>query len=79
MWMSNVYIVVNEHNCDHNSLCDLCQALSEAGATVVNIDEQSRMIEATTPSHEISTIAAMEGVSYVRSFFNYFADHRMAA
>ena len=72
MWMSNLYIMVNSQNSDHNSLVDLCEAVREAGGTVVSVDEQSHLIEAATPAHEISTIAAMEGVSYVRSIFNYF-------
>ena len=67
MWMSNVYIVVNQNNSDKNSLCDLCAAVCETGATLVGVDEHTHVIEATTPSQEIATIAAMEGVTYVRS------------
>jgi hypothetical protein len=74
MWMSNLYIMVNSKNSDHNSLGDLCAAVAEAGATVIGVDEHSQLIEAAIPSQETSTIAAMEGVSYVRCVFNYFAD-----
>jgi len=71
MWMSNIYIVINQNNSDRNNLCDLCDAVTEAGATVVAVDEQHHVIEATSPAHEVPTIAAMEGVSCVRSFFTY--------
>lgn len=71
MWMSNIYIMVNRNNSDHNSLCDLCAAVSEAGATVVGVDEAQHVIEATSPAQEVPTIAAMEGVSYVRCSFSY--------
>ena len=73
MWMSNLYIMVNSKNSDRNSLHDLCEAVTHAGATVIHVDEHAHLIEAAIPSHETSTVAAMEGVSYVRSSFNYFA------
>ncbi|HZL34034.1 MAG TPA: hypothetical protein VFC78_01915 [Tepidisphaeraceae bacterium] len=72
--MSDLYIMVNRDNADRNSLADLCAAVTEAGGTILNVDEQNHMIEAAAPSSEISTIAAMEGVSYVRSIFNYLSD-----
>jgi hypothetical protein len=71
MWMSNVYIVVNQNNWDRNSLCDLCAAVAHAGATVVAVDEHSHVIEAATPAQEVPIIAAMEGVAYVRCSFSY--------
>jgi hypothetical protein len=72
MWMSNLIVVVDRRNADRNSLLELAAAVAEAGATVISVDEQSHTIEAATPSHEVPTIRAMEGVSYVRSVFNYF-------
>ena len=74
MWMSNLYIMVNRDNADHNSLSDLSAAIRETGATLVSVDEQNHLIEAVCPAGEVSTISAMEGVSYVRSSFNYFVD-----
>ncbi len=74
MWMSNLYIMINSKNSDHNSLRDLCAAITETGATVISVNESAHLIEAATPSEEVPTIAAMEGVSYVRSIFNYFVD-----
>jgi hypothetical protein len=74
MWMSNIYVLVNRNNSDHNTLRDLCAAVRETGATVVGVDEQNHMIEAATPAQEVSIIAAMEGVSYVRCIFNYITN-----
>jgi hypothetical protein len=74
MWMSNIYIVVNQNNCDKNSLFDLLAAISETGAAIVSVDEHHHLIEASAPAEEVSTIAAMEGVSYVRCLFNYIAN-----
>ena len=82
MWMSNVYIVVNQNNSDRNSLCDLCDAVTHTGATVVAVDEHNHVIEAATPSQEVPIIAAMEGVSYVRCSFSYvinFTQPRLVA
>ena len=69
--MSNIYIMINSQNSDRNSLNDLCHAVRESGATIVSVDEQAHLIEAATPAQEVSTIAAMEGVSYVRCIFSY--------
>ncbi|HEY3838615.1 MAG TPA: hypothetical protein VGL72_18680 [Bryobacteraceae bacterium] len=74
MWMSNIYIVINQKNSDKNTLFDLLAAVTETGATIVSVDEQNHLIEATTPAQEVSTIAAMEGVAYVRCLFNYIAN-----
>ena len=70
VWMSNVFIVVNRDNADRNSLADITAAVTEIGS-VVTVDEQSHWIEATVPSADLPTISAIEGVSYVRSAFNY--------
>jgi seryl-tRNA(Sec) selenium transferase len=74
MWMSNVLIVVDRNNPDHNSLTDLAGAVKETGADVINIDEHNLVIEADLPTHEVVTVAAMDGVAYVRSVFSYFKD-----
>jgi ATP-dependent phosphoenolpyruvate carboxykinase len=78
MWMSNIYIMINSANSDHNSLRDLCSAVSETGATVVSVDESSNLIEAAIPSHDVPVVSAMEGVSYVRCVFSYLSNSSMA-
>lgn len=79
MWMSNVLIVVDQNNFDHNSLADLTAAVEEAGGKDVIIDDVNHVIEAVVESGEVSTIAAMDGVSYVRNVFTYFRDEEPAA
>jgi len=74
MWMSNIYIMVSQNNCDRNTLSDLCKAVVETGATLIAVDEHNLLIEAATPAHEVPTIAAMEGVKYVRCIFTYLKD-----
>ena len=71
MWMSNCLVVVDRNNVDRNSLKDIAAALCDVG-DVLNVDEPEHVIEASVPSHEVATIRAMEGVSYVRCVFNYF-------
>lgn len=72
MWMSNVLIVVDQNNFDHNSLADLTAAVTEAGGKDIIIDDINHVIEAVVASQDVSTIAAMDGVSYVRNVFTYF-------
>ena len=72
--MSNCVIVINGHNADHNSVMDLVAAIGEIGAVAVTCDEQNYLIEATVPSHELPTLAAMDGISYVRTVFSYFCE-----
>ena len=74
MWMSNVLIVVDRNNPDHNSLADLADAVKEAGAENVSLDEDSQLIECDMPTHEVVVVAAMDGISYVRNVFSYFKD-----
>jgi hypothetical protein len=74
MWMSNVLIVVDRNNPDHNSIADLASAVKETGADVIEVDEHNLVIEADMPTHEVVTVAAMDGVSYVRNVFSYFKD-----
>lgn len=74
MWMSNVLIVVDPRNADHNSLADLIAAAIEAGAEIFAVDEQNYVIEAAVPSEQVMVIAAMDGVAYVRSVFAYLSD-----
>ncbi len=74
MWMSNVLIVVDRNNPDRNSITDLAAAVREAGASIIEVDEHNLVIEADMPTHEVVVVAAMAGVSYVRSVFSYFKD-----
>ena len=72
MWMSNVLIVVDKNNPDHNSVNDLAEAVKLAGAQNVSVDTDSQLIEADMPTHEVVVAAAMDGISYIRSVFTYF-------
>ena len=72
MWMSNVLIVVDKNNPDHNSVNDLAEAVKMAGAQNVSVDQDSQLIEADMPTHEVVVAAAMDGISYIRSVFTYF-------
>jgi hypothetical protein len=74
MWMSNIFIVVDRRNLDLNSLEDITSAIVCAGGTVMGVNADSHVIEAAVASAELPTIRAMEGVSYVRSVFNYFCN-----
>jgi hypothetical protein len=74
MWISNVLIVVDRNNPDRNSINDLASAVTEAGATVLAIDDENHVIEADMPTHEVVTVAAMDGVAYVRNVVSYFKD-----
>jgi hypothetical protein len=74
MWMSNVLIVVDRNNPDHNSITDLAAAVKESGACIIDVDEHNLVIEADMPTHEVVVVAAMDGVAYVRSVFSYFKD-----
>jgi len=74
MWMSNILIVVDRNNPDHNSITDLAAAVKEAGASIIEVDEHNLVIEADMPTHEVVVVAAMDGVAYVRSVFSYFKD-----
>jgi hypothetical protein len=71
MWMSNILIVIDPKNADRNTLFDLANAATEAGAQVITVDENRYVIEAAIPSQYASIIAAMDGVAYVRSVFTY--------
>ena len=79
MWMCNAYIVVNQKNADRNSVNEIAAALFEAGAIMLSVDESSATIEATVPAAELPIIRSMEGVAYVRSAFNYFANRPQTA
>ena len=74
MWMSNILIVVDRNNPDRNSITDLAAAVKETGAEVIDVDEHNLVIEADIATHEVVTVAAMDGVAYVRSVFSYFKD-----
>jgi hypothetical protein len=77
--MSNVLIVVNSRNPDMNNLSDLAAAVADAGGTVVEIDEPNGVIEANVPTELLPVVAAMEGISYVRSVFSYFCSDPIKA
>jgi hypothetical protein len=77
MWMSNCLVVVNRQNHDANSLSEIASALSEFGS-VVAINDQEHVIEVSMPSHELATLSAIEGVSYVRCVFSYFCEEEPA-
>jgi hypothetical protein len=69
--MSNLLIVVDRNNADRNCIADLAAAVLETGAHCVNVDEANGVIEAAVPAHEVPTVVAMDGVSYVRNVFIY--------
>lgn len=71
MWMSECIIVVDQNNCDSNSIKDLAAAVGDVGA-VTNVDESQHIIQATLPAHEVPVVKEFEGVSYVRCVFNFF-------
>jgi hypothetical protein len=74
MWMSDILIVVNQHNVDRNTLLDIAAAVADTGASVVSVDEEAFTIEAAAPADVVGVINAMEGVSYVRCVFSYHCD-----
>jgi len=76
--MSNILIVVDRNNPDHNALGDIAAAVCDAGASVVSVDEASHVIEACVPTDQLSVIKSMEGVSYVRSVFTYLREDSAA-
>ena len=41
---------------------------------MLNVDEETFIIEAAAPSEVVAIIQAMEGVSYVRCVFSYLCD-----
>ena len=71
--MCNILIVVTRDNSDRNSLEEIAAAVGEAGAHIDAIDEPNHVIEATLPATEIATVAAMEGVKFVRCVMTYVA------
>jgi hypothetical protein len=79
MWMSDIMVMVNRQNVDHNSLLDIAAAIADTGASVVSVDSELFAIEAAAPSEAIATISAMEGVSYVRCVFSYLCQGRTPA
>lgn len=71
MWMSDVYILLDLGNADHNTMGDLVAAIGLAGAEVLELDQGKAVVECAVPTREIPTIRAMEGVTYVRTVFTY--------
>lgn len=74
--MSNVLVLVDRNNADKNGIADIAAALTEIDGELISIDEQKHVIEAAIPAHELSTVRAMDGVSYVRCVFDYFSASR---
>lgn len=73
MWMCHALILIDPRNDDRNSAHDIADALRFMGCDVDSIDEDRHLIEACFPSHELATIQAMDGVSYVRNVHHYHA------
>lgn len=71
MWMSECIIVVDRNNPDSNNIADIVAAVGDVGQ-VLQANEHEYVIEAAVPAHEVPTVRAMAGVSYVRCVFNYF-------
>jgi hypothetical protein len=71
MWMSECIIVVDRNNPDRNKVADIASAVSDLGS-VLNVSEDQYVIEAAVPAHEVPTVSAMTGVSYVRCVFSYY-------
>jgi hypothetical protein len=72
MWMSDVVIVVNADNADRNGLRDIASAVTDAGATLLDVDETRHVLAATLPAAAVATVWAMEGVTYVRAALTFF-------
>jgi hypothetical protein len=73
MWMTEVIVTVNRNNVDSNGLRDIASAVADAGGTNVEIDDDNHVIAATLPSNAVLTVCAMEGVTYCRQVFSYYA------
>ena len=71
MWMSECIIVVDPDNSDGNKIGDIVAAIGGLGS-VLQVNENESVIEAAVPAHEVPTVRAMIGVSYVRCVFSYF-------
>ena len=69
--MSECIIVVDRNNPDSNNIGDLVAAVGDLG-NILQVNENEYVIEAAIPAHEIPTVKAMAGVSYVRCVFNYY-------
>jgi hypothetical protein len=72
MWISEVLVVVDPRNPDRNRVCDIADALADAGAAVSEIDDAHCVVTATLPAAAVALVRAMEGVSYVRPFLTYY-------
>jgi hypothetical protein len=72
MYLSNVLIVIDPKHPDRNSLQEIVDALRHMEAEVIEVDQHHHVIEAVVAAHEIATVQAIGGVSYVRPVFTYF-------
>ena len=74
MLMSNALVVIDPRNPDRNTLNEIADAVTDAGGTVLETNPDAHVIEVLIPMREIPTVAAMEGVAYVRQVFTYQKD-----
>lgn len=73
MWVCDITIMMDPNNPDKNSITDVVAGLVDMGAVVGVVDADQNLIEAAVPSHLVHVVGAFEGVSYVRTVFQYFA------
>ena len=76
MWMTDVLVMVNRQNVDRNGLRDIASAVADSGGTNIETDEENHVIAATVPSTAILDVCAMEGVTYCRQVFSYYAGEK---
>jgi hypothetical protein len=69
--MSDILIVADPNNVDHNKLEQIADAVRHCGGNIESVDAEHCVIEALIDSREIPVVERMEGVSYVRSIFTY--------
>jgi hypothetical protein len=71
MMMCNILVMIDPRHPDGNTLQDIVDALTCMGASVMNVDPNSHMIEAMVAAQDVPTLEAMGGVAYVRPVFSY--------
>ena len=72
MWMTEIQIVVDRDNVDHNGLRDIAAAVADAGAICVEIDDDHHVLTATMPASAVQFVHVREGVRYVRPVLTYY-------
>jgi hypothetical protein len=71
MWFSEVFILIDVRNADGNGVDDILAAIRDTGASILSVDRERNMVEATVMTRVVPIISAIEGVTYVRSVFSY--------